>query len=126
MKKDSVQIITTHYGKLTDSEKKVADYIVTHLSDAVRMSVQEIASVSGVSAATPVRLAKHMGFEGFSELKLYIASHASPEEDIILDMTSSSDSVSAIRAFSTACVTESEELVISRIISSSGEAWLAM
>ena len=94
MKKDFVQIITTHYGKLTDSEKKVADYIVTHLSDAVRMSVQEIASVSGGRAATPVRLAKHMGFEGFSELKLYIASHASAEEDIILDMTSSSDSVS--------------------------------
>lgn len=108
MKKDSVQIITTHYGKLTDSEKKVADYIVTHLSDAVRMSVQEIASVSGVSAATPVRLAKHMGFEGFSELKLYIASHASAEEDIILDMTSSSDSVT--QAVEKALIAETESI----------------
>ena len=108
MKKDSVQIITTHYGKLTYSEKKVADYIVTHLSDAVRMSVNEIASASGVSAATPVRLAKHMGFEGFSDLKLYIASHASPEEDIILDMTSTSDTVA--QAVEKALIAETESI----------------
>lgn len=93
LKKDSVQIITTHYRKLTDSEKKVADFIVTHLVEAIKMSVQEIAVKSGVSAATPVRLAKHMGFDGFSDLKLYLASHASPEEDIIIDMTDTSYTV---------------------------------
>ena len=86
MNSDSVQIITKNYGKLTKNEKTVADYIFTHFDDAIGMSVHELAQSCSVSSATPVRLAQHLGFDGYREFRLYLVAHRPEHEDIILDI----------------------------------------
>ena len=93
MNGDSIQIITNNYGKLTKNEQLVANYIMTHFSNAIQMSVHEIARECAVSVATPVRLAQHMGFDGYKEFRLYLASHQPEHEDLILDIKQTSGSV---------------------------------
>lgn len=93
MNEDYIQIITNNYGKLTKNEQCVADYIMTHYSNAIQMSVHEIAKKCEVSVATPVRLAQHMGFDGYKEFRLYLASHQPDHEELILDIKEASNSV---------------------------------
>ncbi|PYI50479.1 MurR/RpiR family transcriptional regulator [Paenibacillus flagellatus] len=63
--------------QLKPSERKVADYILEHPKDVVKLSVQKLAEYSGVSEATIIRLSKTMNMKGFQELKLRIAGDLS-------------------------------------------------
>lgn len=63
--------------QLKPSERKVADYILKHPKDVVKLSVQKLAEFSGVSEATIIRLSKTMNMKGFQELKLRIAGDLS-------------------------------------------------
>ena len=94
MTEDSIQLITNNYGKLTKNERIVADYILSHFDHAIQMSVHELAKRANVSSATPVRLAQHMGFDGYKEFRLYLAAHRPAHEDLITDLKNSSDSIS--------------------------------
>lgn len=96
MYKDSIQLITNHYGQLTKNEKIVADYIISYPESVIQMSVQELAQKSGVSSATPVRLAQHMGFDGYKEFRLYLAKHLPQQEDLISDMSQAPDSAAGV------------------------------
>lgn len=93
MTKDVVQFLTAQYGKLSSSEKTVADYLITHFHEAIRMSVHELAAKAGVSAATPVRLAQRMGFQGYKDFRLHLAQRQPEHEDLILDIKQTTDSV---------------------------------
>ena len=73
MTQDSIQFLMDHYGDLTKNEKLAVDYIITHFHQAIRMSVYELAQISGVSTATLVRLSQHMGFAGYKEFRLFLA-----------------------------------------------------
>ena len=84
--KDSFQFITDHYGKLTKNEKCVADYMISDFESAIHMTVSELSKKCGVGHATPVRLAKHMGFDGYAAFRLYLAKCAPKREDDFLDM----------------------------------------
>jgi DNA-binding MurR/RpiR family transcriptional regulator len=59
--------------ELKPSERKVADYILDHPEDVVKLSVQKLAELSGVSEATIIRLARSLNMKGYQELKLRIA-----------------------------------------------------
>lgn len=63
--------------QLKPSERKVADYILKHPKDVVKLSVQKLAEFSGVSEATIIRLSKTMNMKGYQELKLRIAGDLS-------------------------------------------------
>ncbi len=65
-------------SSLTETEEKVANYILENKREVVSMSVQELADHVEVSAAAIIRFAKKVGFTGFSELKLELAQD--PEE----------------------------------------------
>jgi len=105
---DSIQLITKNYGKLTKNEQILADYILTHFDDVIHMSVQELASRSGVSAATPVRLAQHMGFDGYKEFRIYLAAHQPEHEKLIFESEHPSDSVTD--AVEKALISESDSI----------------
>ncbi len=85
MTQDAVQFLTEHYNELTDSEKKLTDYIISNIDSAIFMTVKTLASSSGVSVATVVRLTQHLGFDGYKDFRLYLASHNSIKRDFILD-----------------------------------------
>lgn len=59
--------------ELKPSERKVAAYILEHPEEVVKLSVQKLADLSGVSEATIIRLARSLNMKGYQELKLRIA-----------------------------------------------------
>lgn len=61
--------IKSCYDQLTKAEKRVADYILSHISEIPALSAQEIAANSESGAATVVRFCRSCGFVGLSDLK---------------------------------------------------------
>lgn len=70
--------IQQHYFLLSDSEKKIADYIMKEndvekmSAELLKMTINELAMASGTSSATAVRFCKTLGFKGLTEFKFYI------------------------------------------------------
>ncbi|QIA26707.1 MurR/RpiR family transcriptional regulator [Thermaerobacter sp. PB12/4term] len=65
--------ITTARDKLTASERKVADFILSNPGEAVYLSVTELADRCGTSEASVVRFCRKAGFQGFQHLKIALA-----------------------------------------------------
>jgi RpiR family carbohydrate utilization transcriptional regulator len=64
--------IRNHYNLLSDSEKKIADYILDSNTNILILPVGELAEKIGTSPATVVRFCRSLGFKGYTELKFYI------------------------------------------------------
>ncbi len=71
--KTVIQIIKEKYDDIFLAEKKVADFILEHSEKAVNANVSELANYSGVSDATVVRLCKHIGFQGYYQLRISLS-----------------------------------------------------
>jgi DNA-binding MurR/RpiR family transcriptional regulator len=68
--------------ELKPSEQKVAQYILAHPEEVVKLSVQKLAELSGVSEATIIRLARSLNMKGYQELKLRIAGDLNKQSNI--------------------------------------------
>ena len=65
--------ITSMYDKIFQAEKKVAKFILNNPDVAVNSNVSELARNSGVSDATVIRLCKHLGYEGYYQMRLFLS-----------------------------------------------------
>lgn len=65
--------ITAMYDKFSQAEKKIADFILAKPDTAVNHNVSELAVSSGVSDATVIRFCKHLGFEGYYQMRLLLS-----------------------------------------------------
>ena len=75
--------IETLRHSLSETECKVADYILAHPNEVIYLSITDMAANCGVSDATVVRLCKHLGMHGYQELKVTLAQDiVSPLERI--------------------------------------------
>ena len=83
---DCISIVTSRYDTLTPSEQRVADYMIGHLSEAIRMNVNECSCASGVSVATVVRFARHLGFEGYRDFCIRMAQGMNAQVDYVMDI----------------------------------------
>ncbi len=61
------------YDEMGQSEKKVADWLLSHPGEVLPYSITELAALSHSSEATIVRFSKRLGFAGYTELKLSLA-----------------------------------------------------
>jgi DNA-binding MurR/RpiR family transcriptional regulator len=61
--------IAGRLAMMTKAERKVAEYLRTHTSDAVFATAEQIAAAAGTSDATVVRTAKSLGYAGLLELR---------------------------------------------------------
>ncbi|MCL6446045.1 MAG: MurR/RpiR family transcriptional regulator [Alicyclobacillus sp.] len=61
-------------AELAESEAKIAEFILEHPAEFVNLTVQELAQRSGGSPAAVVRLWKSLGFDGYHDFKLRVAS----------------------------------------------------
>lgn len=77
------QIFST-YDSLYDAEKKVADYLISHPSEAIEMSVSELAQHCEASQATIVRFCKKIGCKGFHQLKIRMAGEQREQEEQVI------------------------------------------
>ena len=66
-------LIRACMDSMTDTEKRIADYLLVHGSDAMHMNAKELSVSCDPSPAAVVRFAKKLGFKGFTALKLDLA-----------------------------------------------------
>lgn len=78
------------YDDMGKSEKKVADWLLSHPGEVLPYSITELALLSCSSEATIVRFSKRLGYSGYQELKLSLAQEK--ENRVISPNISSSDS----------------------------------
>lgn len=71
--------------EFTNSEEKIADYILEFPDEVYNMTSEELAKATKTSAASVVRFAKKLGYEGFQELKIAIAKDSIDSEEIKLE-----------------------------------------
>ncbi len=84
---DVLSIIRGFYSSLSISEKKVADYILANLHDAIRMTLADVGHESGVSDATVLRFCRSIGYKRWLEFKVdLIRTLPSSPEQIIDDV----------------------------------------
>lgn len=65
---------------LPESEARIANYILNHPAEFVNMTVQDLAQASSGSPAAVVRLWKSLGFDGYHDFKLRVASDLQSEQ----------------------------------------------
>ena len=68
-----VDTILSWYSQLSDSEQRIADFILKNASDIAQLSVRDIAQQSNTSGATVSRFVRHIGFDTFADLRLALA-----------------------------------------------------
>lgn len=64
----------------TDTEKRIAEYILENKDEVVNFSSQHFAKEINSSAAAIVRFSKKIGYNGFTHLKVELARDHSEEE----------------------------------------------
>jgi DNA-binding MurR/RpiR family transcriptional regulator len=78
-----LQKIRDIYPELKEAEKRVAEYILQNPHDIIHYSITELSETCKSGEATVFRLCKRLGYKGYQELKIKIASEVvSPIEDI--------------------------------------------
>lgn len=65
-----IETIKENYNNIFHAEKKVADFIIENPEKAVNANVSELANYSGVSDATVIRMCKHIGYQGYYQLRI--------------------------------------------------------
>ena len=65
--------IKANYEKLFSAEKKAAAYILANPEQAIMMNISELARKSGSSEATVVRMCKHVGYQGYYQMRLLMS-----------------------------------------------------
>jgi RpiR family carbohydrate utilization transcriptional regulator len=61
--------LQAHYGSLKSAEKKAADFLTSNPEFVARSSIAKSAEMAGCSQPTFIRLAKKLGYSGFTEMK---------------------------------------------------------
>ena len=83
--------ITEQYHSLTNSGKKLADYIFSHTAETQYLSISSLAENCGVSEATITRFCRGLGLSGYNAFKLALA-----QADRTTDLGDSSSSAEPV------------------------------
>ena len=70
----TLDTIRNCYSEMFQAERKVADYILKHPEEVVELNIAELAKRSGTSDATVIRMCRHVGYSGFYQMKISLAS----------------------------------------------------
>lgn len=83
--------LSSVYSTLPPAERKVADFILEDPDRAAHMVINEIAHCAGVSVPSVTRLARKLGYAGFMEFRVSLASGTSSVDRIGVHAISASD-----------------------------------
>lgn len=88
---DFQALISSHLNELTPAAHRVASVIVNDLSEAVNLTISELALKAGTSEPTVLRFCRALGFRGYPQLRLALAAevgrNAGAEEGLGLSET---------------------------------------
>lgn len=85
--------IRRYYSEMFQAEKKVADYILANPGKVLDMSIAQLAKASGTSDATIIRMCRHIGFSGFYQMKISLASSMGHEAAVDCENSSRANDV---------------------------------
>lgn len=77
---DILSLIKSLITELPKAEKRIAEKILQHPEDIIRMTTQELGEFAGSSAATVIRLTQRLEVNSFTELKLLISRSITSED----------------------------------------------
>jgi DNA-binding MurR/RpiR family transcriptional regulator len=79
-KVDILSLIRSSYNSFTNTEKKVADYILENIKDVIYMSITDLADACNVGESSVFRFCKTMNLKGYQEFKIALAHSISLDE----------------------------------------------
>ena len=65
---------------LTNTEKKIAEYVLNNYDKVLNCNITELAEGAGVSDASVVRFCKSIGYKGYQDFKINAAKDVLPQE----------------------------------------------
>ncbi|WP_082233276.1 MurR/RpiR family transcriptional regulator [Halobacillus massiliensis] len=75
--------IRSHYGRFSDKEKKIADYILDNPEIIIHHTINQVADELNVAESTVFRFCKRIGFKGYQAFKIALAAEiVTPMKDI--------------------------------------------
>ena len=83
-------------GSFTDTDQKLAEYILANKENVVMLSALELADKVSTSAAAVIRFSKKIGYKGFTELKVELAKDRYEEEDEFNAIIKENDSIDSM------------------------------
>ncbi|ASN06134.1 MurR/RpiR family transcriptional regulator [Virgibacillus necropolis] len=81
--KHGLASIRGNYGKFSDKEKKIADYILHNPQNIIHHTINQVADELNVAESTVFRFCQRIGFKGYQALKIALAADiVTPMKDI--------------------------------------------
>lgn len=114
---DSLTLIKRRLSSMTAAEKRIAGFILSEPRRAVGMTMRSLSAEVGVSEGSVANFATHLGFDGFTAMKIAIAGSLPESGAPLFENISPGDSPSVIMgkmrdntidALRTTCETMSE------------------
>ncbi|PFI60700.1 transcriptional regulator [Priestia megaterium] len=75
--------IKSFYPSLTKTEQKIANIVLERMEEVVYYSVTQLADTAQVGETTIIRFCRKLGYKGYHEFKLAIATDLSEKQEII-------------------------------------------
>lgn len=95
---NSLARIRSMLPAMATAERKVADWVIQHSHEMIRLSMAQLGQLCGVSDTTVLRFCRAAGFQGYTDLKLAIARDlTSPTVHIHNEISISDDSATIAR-----------------------------
>ncbi|MDQ0857415.1 MurR/RpiR family transcriptional regulator [Bacillus sp. V2I10] len=88
--------IRSHYARLSQKEKKIANYILENPKEIIHSTINEVADNLGVAEATVFRFCKRIDFKGYQAMKIALASEIMSPIQQILEEINENDNEKAV------------------------------
>lgn len=92
----SIYRIKENMNEYTDTELKIAKYILDHKNFVISSPAQIVADAIGTSSAALVRFAKTLGYSGYTELKVELAKSSSEVQNDYDEIIQDSDDLDVL------------------------------
>lgn len=123
-----IENISFEYYNLTATEKRAADYVVSHRAEVQQMSISELAEASGVAEATLSRFSRTLGYKGYNDFRMAVAQSVaagarelSPLSGEVTEEDSFSDLCRKLYAADTDVITQTLALLDEKAISDAAD-----
>lgn len=98
MIQNCIASIRSYYARLSEKEKKIADYILANPEKIIHNTINEVAEELNVADATVFRFCKRVGFKGYQALKIALASEIiTPIQQIHEEITEEDDEIAVTK-----------------------------
>ena len=85
IKTSVIENIKHNFEELFPAEKKTAQYILDHLEEVTLLNISQLAKKAHASEASIVRMAKHLGYNDFFQMRLLLSNDVAQKDSDMLN-----------------------------------------